>query len=206
MVTTTPLSDSGRSGARVILARPKSPIFTRPCRTYDSPCHRKIRRCSHMQQCRRWVYDTTLGDCVRSMGSDVICHAKCYATLPTRSSRCCHCVQPACSWLTANAWMSFLAAKTRLLLAVPHDQDVGRLQVAVDEPVLLHVAETVEQLPHDGLDHRAIHRRMQLVAVVPQHLVQVVLRVIERQRKARVLRRRTRPVRSLTSRRQALSR
>ena len=39
MVTTTPLSLSGRSGARVMRARPKSPIFTRPCTTYSTQWH-----------------------------------------------------------------------------------------------------------------------------------------------------------------------
>ena len=66
-----------------------------------------------------------------------------------------------------------------LLLPVAHDQDIAGLQVAVDDPVLLQVAEAVEQLPHDALHGGRFQRLQRLGAVPPQQLVQVVLCVVK---------------------------
>ena len=73
-----------------------------------------------------------------------------------------------------------------LLRAVAHDQHVAGLEVAVHDPAGVQVRQARQQLRHQALQRV----RLQAVprAVVAHHLVQVVLRVLERERQAGVLR------------------
>ena len=67
-----------------------------------------------------------------------------------------------------------------LLLPVAHDEDVARLEVAVDDPVCVQVLEPIEHLPHDGLEDEGVEAlARELVAVELYHLVEVVLRVVK---------------------------
>ena len=66
------------------------------------------------------------------------------------------------------------------LCARPHDQDVGRLQVPVDDPVAVQVAEPHQDLPQERLDRvRGDGLRAQPLHVPPDDLLQVVLGVVE---------------------------
>lgn len=66
------------------------------------------------------------------------------------------------------------------------------------DPVLVQVGDPVQQLPQQRLERVGLqrHHPLRLVPVEADHLVQVVLRVVERQRQARLLQTR-RPPRDL---------
>lgn len=145
MVHTTPLSPSGARGSRTMRASPKSAIFTHPC----APTPPAL---------AKWPQD--------------------YLMISNTAAR------PDSTWqLMLCAFCGFhltdagLHIRTemqmcndrkespgkvgrgrRLLRALPHDQDVAGLQVAVQHPVGVHELQALQQLRHHRLHHVQRHR------------------------------------------------
>ena len=71
------------------------------------------------------------------------------------------------------------------LRTLPHHQDVGRLQVSVENPVGVQVVDTVQDLIEQTLHHPLVDQQRFLVrlgcSVVLDDVPQVVLRVVEQQ-------------------------
>ena len=56
------------------------------------------------------------------------------------------------SWITEHAGQSKICNFKEPLLSVPHHEDVGGLKVAVYDPVKVEVIQSIDELPHEGLD------------------------------------------------------
>mmetsp|Transcript_16103 Transcript_16103/g.41343 ORF Transcript_16103/g.41343 Transcript_16103/m.41343 type:complete len:204 (-) Transcript_16103:795-1406(-) len=69
---------------------------------------------------------------------------------------------------------------TALFSAFSHDENVGRLEIPMHDPIAVQIVYTIEQLPHDGFGHVGRHPTSSLFVVVHQNR-EIVLGELEYQ-------------------------